>query len=698
MTTSATGPVSTRPSARHAAVAALTLLLERIQVWWWLGARRRAMLAWAVFYAWQALGIHLGLPKHMTTLGVVDAFAFWTVALLATAAMLGLPGPVRLPMLGFTGVFVLLLNAGNALFVSFFDTYINLDTWKTLTQAGAAATGVEAQLSGQFIYLHVAVPAVLLAVALMVSATRTPRTSPLIPLALLGGGLAMVVHPVLSHRTFTLSEHNPIMHVGRQWVGRQWETYLANEHTWRADIMSAIPASFNLPPETEYRSLTSERFPFLKIPVNPTQKAERPLNVVLILMESFRQWETGVSEHRDGVAPNLRALMDQSLTFTNFYANAHQTVRGELATLCSSLPNYTRGQVYTAYPTLGMMCLPQALKQMGYQTHWISSYTSRYANKRGFLQHHGIDNFHDNPRDGRTLIRPVMGWGPSDEDLAEYAVATLDKAQVPFFAEVMTLTNHYPFDSDYPIEDGPVVAASPERQVYKDYLRGMHYTDHAVHKFLEAARTRPWFNNTLFVLLGDHGIFIFPEKRTPPLSPAERLDVYFRVPLLFYAPGHIKPQRNLTLGSQVDVAPTILEWLGVRVPNGFVGANLLQDIPPQRRHVVMGNENNWHIRGHNRYCYVLEQQCFKTMAPACPPGYEPRNSGYSCFEYDGDLSDTRQDRSRLRLLEDVEATALMETGESIVSANNHLIITDALFPHDPSLTLGQQHGEPAEKQ
>ena len=73
------------------------------------------------------------------------------------------------------------------------------------------------------------------------------------------------------------------------------------------------------------------------------------------------------------------------------------------------------------------------------------------------------------------------------------------------------------------------------------------------------------------------------------------VDLSYRVPLIIYAPGRVKPRRLQLVASQIDLAPTVLELLGVRTDNAFMGVSLLGPTPPGRRFAIMGDENGWSI-------------------------------------------------------------------------------------------------------
>ncbi|MCX5895019.1 MAG: LTA synthase family protein, partial [Proteobacteria bacterium] len=146
-------------------------------------------------------------------------------------------------------------------------------------------------------------------------------------------------------------------------------------------------------------------------------------------------------------------------------------------------------------------------------------------------------------------------WGVSDEDMFMRAADEISRLAVtgPIFALLQTLSNHAPFDLPPPAPFNDL--SGPEKLVPR--LNGLRYADWAVGRFFDTARTMPWFNETLFVLLGDHGFSFEPKQADIDLDE-------YHVPLLIYYPGDTRyAGRHVhTVGSQVDVLPTSLGLLG----------------------------------------------------------------------------------------------------------------------------------------
>jgi phosphoglycerol transferase MdoB-like AlkP superfamily enzyme len=347
------------------------------------------------------------------------------------------------------------------------------------------------------------------------------------------------------------------------------------------------------------------------------------------------------------------------------------------------LPVVNEAPVYIRHPDLDIRCLPEILRERGYSRHWISAYRSSYANKERFLKGHGVERVHDaqsmNPRRAR---HPKVGWGMGDVDMFEQALEKIGRFREPFFVEIMTLSNHHPFDHDYDIDFPEALGAVPGDSHYRNYLRGMHYTDRAVGGFIEAAREMPWFSRTLFVIVGDHAVRAYPPARTgDSLGPVLETEVYFRERLILYGPGWLAPAIHPAVGSQIDVAPTLLELLDIRADNSFMGVSLFADLPADRRFALMNIGHVWNMRIGDHYCYSVGYSCFERVFPRCPEGVVPSSEGHTCFAATGDLllhPDLAGvgDPNPFTSLDALERFRILDRAERIMELNRVLIEHD----------------------
>ena len=155
-------------------------------------------------------------------------------------------------------------------------------------------------------------------------------------------------------------------------------------------------------------------------------------------------------------------------------------------------------------------------------------------------------------------------WGVADEDLYARVLREADASQAagtPFFSLVMTTSNHRPYT--YP--EGRVAIPS-----HTGRHGAVQYTDWAIGDFVRKARSRPWFDDTLFVFVADHCASSSGKTEIPVRK--------YRIPLILYAPGRLPAARVETLASQIDVAPTILGLLRFAYAGPFFGRDLFAPV------------------------------------------------------------------------------------------------------------------------
>ncbi len=287
----------------------------------------------------------------------------------------------------------------------------------------------------------------------------------------------------------------------------------------------------------------------------------RPRNVVLISVESLSAEFLGAYGNREGLTPQLDRLAAEGLRFTRFFATGTRTVRG-LEALSLGVPPVPGQSIVRRPGNEHLATVGEFLEHQGYQISFIYGGYGYFDNMNAYFKgnDYEIVDRSDFPADSVTFEN---AWGVADEVLYANAIRVFDEAGKrgkPFFAHVMTTSNHRPFT--YPA--GRIDIASPGGRE-----GGVKYTDHAIGRFIAEARTRPWFADTLFVITADHCAAVAGKTRLPVGS--------YRIPLILYAPGFVAPGVNDRLASQIDIPPTILDLLGVSGDDHFFGQGLFED-------------------------------------------------------------------------------------------------------------------------
>ncbi len=294
---------------------------------------------------------------------------------------------------------------------------------------------------------------------------------------------------------------------------------------------------------------------------------EKKLNVVVIVEESLSAEYLGVFGSTRGLTPNLDKLAKKSLLFTHIYATGTRTVRG-LEAITLSLPPLPGTSIIKRSKNENFFSWGSLMKTKGYDTKFIYGGYGYFDNMNYFFSHNGFDIVDRSDfAEGQTTF--ANAWGVCDEDLFKKVIQEAEKshnAGKPFFSMVMTTSNHRPYT--YP--DGKIEIASGTGR-----SGGVKYADYAIGRLIEKAKQQPWFKNTVFVIIADHcaasaGKTDLPAKR-------------YEIPMLVYAPSHLKPGRVDKMASQIDVAPTVLGLLNMSYRTKFFGKNVLKMEPFQER-------------------------------------------------------------------------------------------------------------------
>ncbi|WP_285354182.1 LTA synthase family protein [Pseudomonas sp. lyk4-R2A-10] len=299
----------------------------------------------------------------------------------------------------------------------------------------------------------------------------------------------------------------------------------------------------------------------------------RKPNIVLVTIESLSAKYLGSNGDERNLTPNLDALRKQSLYFNNFYATGTRTDRGLEAITLAIPPTPGRSIVKRIGRESGFASLGQQLSAVGYDSVFVYGGRGYFDNMNAFFSGNGYRVVDQSSVD-ESEIHFKNAWGMADEDLYKQTLKLADAdhaRQQPFLLQLMTTSNHRPYT--YPDNRIDIKSGNGRDGAVK-------YTDYAIGQFLEQARQKPWFDNTIFIFVADH---------TAGSAGKEDLPISnYQIPLFIYAPKLIEPRENAQLASQIDLAPTLLGLLNLDYQSTFFGRNLLQDNPLPPR-VVVGN-------------------------------------------------------------------------------------------------------------
>ena len=285
-------------------------------------------------------------------------------------------------------------------------------------------------------------------------------------------------------------------------------------------------------------------------------------NVVFIFMESMSANLMGAYGNKGGLTPFLDSIYTQSLVFDNIYSAGIHTNHGMYSTLYSfptiMKRNAMKGSVIPVYSGF-----PTVLAQNGYHNMFFMTHESQYDNMNAFFRTNGFDEIYAEENYPKEKI--ANHFGVQDDYLYEFAIPVINGRAAqgkPFFAVLLSISNHPP----YVIPE----YFQPRSEKVEDQI--VEYADWSIRKFMDQAKQQPWYNNTIFVLMGDHGKLVGTPECEMPQS-------YNHVPLMIFGNG-IEPGKVENFGGQIDVAPTVLGMLGISYTQNNFGVDLLKEQRP----------------------------------------------------------------------------------------------------------------------
>ena len=288
------------------------------------------------------------------------------------------------------------------------------------------------------------------------------------------------------------------------------------------------------------------------------------LNVILISVESLSAKFLTRFGQQENITPFMDEWFKKGLLFTNFYATGTRTTRG-LEAITLSIPPTPGRSIVKRPDNDHMYSLGKVFKDKGYDTAFLYGGRGYFDNMNTFFSGNGY-RIVDQTSLSDQEVSFKNAWGVSDEDLYNRSVVEADRvygSNKPFFFHIMTTSNHRPFT--YP--EGKIDLVPGEGKNGAGRSGAVKYTDYALGQLIKNAKGKPWFDNTVFVVLADHCSSSAGKVGLP-------VDKY-HIPLFIYCPGQFHPREIDRLSSQMDLAPTLLSLLDFSYDSLFFGRDIL---------------------------------------------------------------------------------------------------------------------------
>ncbi len=327
--------------------------------------------------------------------------------------------------------------------------------------------------------------------------------------------------------------------------------------------------------------------------IYPGSKAfESQPNIVLVLCESFSMYKSSMSANPLNSTPYFNHMCEEGIFFERCFSPSFGTARGVFATI-TGIPDVQLSKFSTRNE--------EAINQRtiindfaGYEKFYFLGGRTQFNNFKGLIAN--INNLQVY-EEGKYKAEKLNVWGISDKNLFLEANAVLANQQKPFFAIIQTADNHRPYN--IPEEDKDFIHQSVTNEELLKYgfesLEEFHafaYSDYCIKKFIEAAKKSAYFNNTIFIFTGDHGVegnakAIYPDAWTEKRLSDEH------VPLLFYAPALLSPQKRSEAVSQIDILPTVAGMIQQPYINSTLGRDLLDPDKKENAAFIIYHASGW---------------------------------------------------------------------------------------------------------
>lgn len=300
-------------------------------------------------------------------------------------------------------------------------------------------------------------------------------------------------------------------------------------------------------------------------------------NVIVVIMEGMSYNKTAHGSNSRNLTPFLDSLMCNSLSFNNCYTSGTHTYCGIYSTFVS-YPVIFRNMPLKRIPVLQYDGIATTLQKNGYQTAYFTTHDKEFDNVAGFLTQNGVERIVSQADYPVSEVKTTLGV--PDDFMFRFAMPIFDEMASndrPFFAAMMTASDHGPF---YVPEYFKAKNDDVRYQITE-------YADWSLRRFIEMAQEKPWFDNTLFVFVADHGAALDTDYSIP-LS-------YFHSPLVFYMPKHLQAVENEAIASQMDIFPTVMGILGKGYVNNSFGIDLQKE---SRRYAYFMGDDKYGVLNH----------------------------------------------------------------------------------------------------
>jgi phosphoglycerol transferase MdoB-like AlkP superfamily enzyme len=327
--------------------------------------------------------------------------------------------------------------------------------------------------------------------------------------------------------------------------------------------------------------------------LHPGSKAlENRPNIVLVICESLSMYKTSMSGNKLNPTPYLSSLCEEGIFFERCFSPSFGTARGVFAIL-SGVPDVQLSK-FSSRNEASVRQRTIINDFEGYNKYYFLGGRSQFNNFSGMIKNiRGVSLFEK----GNYSSPDFNVWGISDNNLFKEADQVMRKSADPFFAIIQTADNHRPYeipeeDRVFPINNYSKDSLKANGFDSQEEFNAMCYMDYCIRKFMERASEQPYYKNTIFVFVGDHGVEGNASAMYPKAWTENRLSDE-HIPLLIYAPGMLEPELHPEVVSQIDILPTIAGLLQQPYTNHTLGRDLLDSEKSENAAFIIQHAGGW---------------------------------------------------------------------------------------------------------
>ncbi len=358
----------------------------------------------------------------------------------------------------------------------------------------------------------------------------------------------------------------------------------------------------DIPSKDEFE--LSQQADLKKLSLEQKDQHHMPINLVVIVLETTRAMSVGhLNPEANGITPFIDSLAKQSLVAERAYAVVPHTSKALTAINCGIEP-FFKHPIFESHFGVPINCLPKLLTEQGYKTAFFQSPTEHFENRRGLVDHFGYEEFYSMENFSIEGYEVVNYFGYEDDVMLEPSKKWLLQQTGPFFAFYLTGATHHPYwnASRYGINNYVDGDSAWDKEL-NQYLNAVNHTDHFVENIINQYKELGLYENTVFLITGDHGESIYQHARYQ-----HNFNVYQEslwVPLIVHGPKFVPHRKISAPVSHLDIVPTLVDILGFTANKTMPGKSLHKKVIAEHPAFASCWYDEWCLsRVDTRYKYI----------------------------------------------------------------------------------------------